>query len=141
MDRNRNQLRHGACVIQLEPKVMDVLCVLLEGRGVVISRQDLISQVWNVEFGSDDSVTRAISLLRRAFREADGARDYIETVPKRGYRIVTDDHAEHVEDLPADNLSTILQAAPIQPSIAVLAFTDMSPAGDQEHFRMALPKR
>lgn len=127
VDPTRNQIRCADRVVQLEPKVMDVLCALLAQPGVVVSKDDLISRVWGLEYVSDESVTRAVSLLRRAFREADGEREYIETVPKRGYRVLAEDRA--------------IAAAPTAPvrstpanSIAVLAFSDMSPGGDQEHF-------
>ena len=107
---------------------MDVLCVLLEQAGAVVSRESLVSRVWGLEYVSDESVTRAISLLRRAFREADGSREYIETVPKRGYRLLANEAA-----VPA---IAVAARAPETPhnSIAVLAFADMSPGGDQEHF-------
>ncbi len=110
--------------IQLEPKVMDVLCALIAQPGAVVSREDLIARVWGLEFVSDESVTRAISLLRRGLRDADGGREYIETVPKRGYRIIADEAAAAA---PAPQ-------APARPSIAVLAFDDMSPGGEQQHF-------
>lgn len=134
VDPTRNQICRGACAVQLEPKVMDVLCALLERRGMVVSREDLISRVWKLEFGSDESITRAISLLRRAFRDADGDREYIETVPKRGYRIIADVRAAEALPTPAQTPAADLKAAPRQTSIAVLAFADMSPASDQEHF-------
>jgi TolB-like protein len=129
VDPARNQIRGDGGVVQLEPKVMDVLCALLEQPGEVLSREDLISRVWGLEFGSDESVTRAVSLLRRAFRDADSEREYVETIPKRGYRIIADGAPaapEVVTPAPAPQ-------AP-RPSIAVLAFADMSPGGEQEHF-------
>jgi TolB-like protein len=131
VDPARNVIQCGGRTIQLEPKVMDVLCALLEQPGAVLSREMLASRVWGMEFVSDESLTRAVSLLRRAFREADGEREYIETLSKRGYRLVVDERA--VEAGPP---AAAVSAAPAEtrPSIAVLAFADMSPAGDQEHF-------
>ncbi len=71
----------------IEPRIMDVLCLLAETPGEVVARDDLISEIWNVQHGADESVTRAISVLRRTFREAGVTEPYIETVPKRGYRL------------------------------------------------------
>jgi len=68
----------------VEPKVMDVLCVLAERPGQVFSRDELIDRVWGVEFGGDESLTRAVSQLRKAF----DPDQVIETIPKRGYRLV-----------------------------------------------------
>ncbi len=128
IDPARNQIRCAGHTVQLEPKAMDVLCALLEQPGVVLSRENLVTQVWGLEYVSDESVTRAISVLRRAFREADGSREYIETVPKRGYRILADEAATATITPTTGALDTP------QNSIAVLAFADMSPGGDQEHF-------
>lgn len=70
----------------VEPKVMDVLCVLAERDGGVATRGELIDEVWGRTHGTDESLTRAISLLRKAVGDVD--RDgLIQTVSKRGYRI------------------------------------------------------
>ena len=50
----------------IEPKIMQVLCVLASEPGRVFSRAELIDKVWGTEFGADESLTRAISLLRKA---------------------------------------------------------------------------
>ena len=76
--------------VTVEPKVMDLLQVLVEHAGTVVSRADLLDRVWSETIGSDESLSRAISLLRRAFGETRGGRKYIETVPKRGYRLVAE---------------------------------------------------
>lgn len=134
VDPTRNQISRDACVVQLEPKVMDVLCVLLEQQGRVVSREEFIGRVWKLESGSDESVTRAISLLRRAFRKVGEDRQYIETVPKRGYRIIADAPATEALPAPAPTPAAPPSRAAMQTSIAVLAFADMSPASDQRHF-------
>ena len=72
----------------LEPKMMDLLCVLAERQGEVVSREELIDLVWGRSFGSDESLTRAISHVRKAFADAGDQASVIETVPKRGYRLV-----------------------------------------------------
>jgi len=72
----------------LEPLVMDVLCILAEQPGDVIMRDDLINRIWDVDHGGDESLTRAISVLRKTLRDAGAEDDYIETIPKRGYRLV-----------------------------------------------------
>ena len=77
--------------VSLEPKVMQVLCELVAQSGVVVSRQHLIDTVWNVTYGGDESLTRAISILRKSF----GNPGVIETVPRRGYRLIA-----HIELLP-----------------------------------------
>jgi TolB-like protein len=130
VDPTRNQVSGKDVVVQLEPKVMDVLCTLLERPGMVVSREELIARVWALEVVSDESITRAISLLRKGLRDADGSREYIETVPKRGYRIIADEAA--VASVAPVKAQPVLRKT--GPSIAVLAFADMSPGGEQEHF-------
>lgn len=74
----------------LEPKVMDVLLALAARPGEVIRRSELIEAVWAVEHGGDESLTRAVSILRRALGDVHGQRALIETVPRRGYRLLSE---------------------------------------------------
>lgn len=67
---------------------MQVLCTLAMRQGVVVTRDELIAAVWAKSFGADESLTRAISILRRTFEDSRGTPALIETVPKRGYRLI-----------------------------------------------------
>ncbi|MEL6830657.1 MAG: winged helix-turn-helix domain-containing protein, partial [Pseudomonadota bacterium] len=87
IEPDRNVIRHGEVEHRIEPKVMGVLCMLAEATGDVVSRTDLIDAVWGVEHGADESLTRAISLLRATFRNGGADAKVIETVPRRGYRL------------------------------------------------------
>lgn len=133
VDPNRNVLVCADRQVQLEPKVMDVLCALLEQPGAVLSRDEITKKVWALDIVSDESLTRVISLLRRGFREADSSREYIETLSKRGYRVIADAPST-AASAPAPARNTAPQPARSQTAIAVLAFADMSPGGDQQHF-------
>ncbi|MDX2236459.1 MAG: winged helix-turn-helix domain-containing protein [Hyphomonadaceae bacterium] len=97
----------------LEPKVMDLLGVLAAQNGAVVSRQDLIDAVWKTRFGGDESLTRAISILRRAFGDEGGA--VIETIPKRGYRLVVSP-VDESRDAPSTDASAIAIAPVAQTS-------------------------
>lgn len=72
----------------IEPKIMKLLECLVDNAGEVVSRAELLEQVWGERYGGDESLSRGISLLRRAFGDTRNGREYIETVPKRGYRLV-----------------------------------------------------
>ena len=78
----RNRILGPTGESHLEPRVMDVLCAMAANAGEVMSRETLIDEVWQVEYGGDESLTRAISILRKSL----GA-GCIETIAKRGYRL------------------------------------------------------
>lgn len=72
----------------LEPKVMAVLVCLAKAQNAVVSKQQLIAEVWKDTFVTDDVLTRCISELRDSF--GDDARNpaIIQTIPKQGYRLL-----------------------------------------------------
>ena len=80
-------VRNGE-TLHIEPKSMEILAYLIARRGEVVSRDELLNQVWPDVHVGDDSLTAAIIKIRRAL--ADDARDpqYVETIPKRGYRLI-----------------------------------------------------
>ena len=79
IDVAHNRVDIGDASHQIEPKPMEVLFALALRNGQVVSRQDVIDEVWGVAYGGDESLTRAISLLRKVLP------DHIRTIPKRGY--------------------------------------------------------
>lgn len=83
-----NRLSKGKETVQLELKLMEVLVHLAGRAGELVSKRELIDAVWQVEVISDGTLTRAVALLRKAL--GDDARNprFIETIPKRGYRII-----------------------------------------------------
>lgn len=83
-----NALHLGERTFTLEPLVMDLLCYLAERAHDVVSRQELIDHVWFFNPDADESLTRAVSVLRRIFRHDRSADTYIETFWKRGYALV-----------------------------------------------------
>jgi len=90
---------------QIEPRIMDVLFMLSQNSRNVVTRKDLISRLWKVEFGGDESLTRAISILRKTFTKAGLSPKLIETIPKRGYRLATDVSKESVPH-PTESVSS-----------------------------------
>jgi len=79
--------RNGA-TIHLEPKVMEVLVCLAQHPGEPIPRERLLQTVWADTFVTDDVLTRSISELRRAFEDDARESTVIQTIPKRGYRLL-----------------------------------------------------
>ncbi|MDE1175324.1 MAG: DPP IV N-terminal domain-containing protein [Edaphobacter sp.] len=72
----------------VEPKVMKVLLTLAARQGHVFTKEELIAAVWPDTFVSDDALTRCISILRRVTEDDPHEPRFIQTVPKRGYRLV-----------------------------------------------------
>jgi TolB-like protein/DNA-binding winged helix-turn-helix (wHTH) protein len=82
-----NLLERDARPIKIEPRAMDVLVVLARHGEAVVSVEELIASVWKGVVVGDGSVYLAIRQLRQVLDDpADGTR-YIETIPKRGYRL------------------------------------------------------
>ena len=95
-------------LVSLTPKVFETLLVLVEHSGHVLAKDDLITRFGRTFI--EELMTQNISLLRRALDEIPGSRQYIETIPKRGYRFVAD-----VRQLSSDTHETTTQqtSAPI----------------------------
>jgi DNA-binding winged helix-turn-helix (wHTH) protein/TolB-like protein/Flp pilus assembly protein TadD len=75
-------------IVQLTPKVFDILLALVESSGQVISKDSLMKRVWPDSFVEEGNLTQNISLLRKALGEGQNGHQYIETVARRGYRFV-----------------------------------------------------
>ena len=80
-------LRDGEAV-QLPPKAIDLLVVLVENSGNVLDKEELMKQVWPDSFVEEANLSRHVFTLRKALGEDDDANQYIETIPRRGYRFV-----------------------------------------------------
>lgn len=74
--------------VRLEPKVMEVLVCLASRPSEPVSKQDILNAVWGDAFVTEDVLARSIFELRRAFKDNPRQPKFIETIPKRGYRLV-----------------------------------------------------
>ena len=72
----------------LAPKAMDVLVRLAEAAPKPVTREDLITAVWGERYVSDEVLTHAIKELRHALGDSPTKPKYIQTIPKRGYRLL-----------------------------------------------------
>lgn len=73
-----NNLEH-----RLEPRLMSVLCMLAGHEGELVTRVQLITEIWNDYGGAEDSLNQAISYLRKTLQDTN--KEIIETIPKKGY--------------------------------------------------------
>jgi len=87
LDATQRQLFKDNQVVALSPKVVDTLLLLVENSGLIVTKDEIAAKVWPDTFVADSSISQNISLLRKALGEEDNVQ-FIETVPKRGYRFV-----------------------------------------------------
>src|SRR5688500_12055211 len=84
------QLVRDGQPVQLTPKAFDLLVVLVENSGHLVEKSELLSRVWPDSFVEEANLSVKMSELRRALGETSNANQYIETVPRRGYRFVAE---------------------------------------------------
>ncbi|MFZ3321191.1 MAG: tetratricopeptide repeat protein [Usitatibacter sp.] len=87
-NRTTNELGRAGDTVRIEPKVMEVLMALADRAGQVVSRDDLLAVVWPGVIVGDDALTQSIIKLRKALGDNPRAPSYIETISKRGYRLI-----------------------------------------------------
>jgi DNA-binding winged helix-turn-helix (wHTH) protein/TolB-like protein/Tfp pilus assembly protein PilF len=92
-DPRLNLLRRGSGSVHLEPKAMELLLFLARHPGQVLSRDELLAGVWPDLVVGDDALTQAVIKLRRALGDDTHEPSYVQTVPKRGYRLIAPVHA------------------------------------------------
>lgn len=98
-----NRLSSSDAEVRLEPKAMEVLRVLAAQPGKVVTREALLVAVWPGLVVGDDSLTQVVIKLRKALGDAADQPTYIQTIPKRGYRLVAPVvRADAMPTLPAD---------------------------------------
>jgi TolB-like protein/DNA-binding winged helix-turn-helix (wHTH) protein len=88
LDLRRGTLRSGEDDIEIRPKTFEVLKLLVENAGRLVSKDEIVTTVWPGVFVTDDSVVQCVKELRRALGP-DGER-LVRTVPRRGYRLEAD---------------------------------------------------
>ncbi|HYH87342.1 MAG TPA: winged helix-turn-helix domain-containing protein, partial [Pyrinomonadaceae bacterium] len=79
-------LARGDDEVHLTPKELDTLVALVRGAGRVMSKEELLKEIWPDTFVGEATLAQNVFTLRKALGEAEGGRAYIETVPRRGYK-------------------------------------------------------
>ncbi|HEY2386150.1 MAG TPA: AAA family ATPase, partial [Candidatus Binatia bacterium] len=88
LDEALYELRRGAAAVKLEPKVFDVLRYLVRHRERVVSKDELLAELWPGEHVSESVLPRCITALRKAVGDTAAGQRVIQTVHGRGYRFV-----------------------------------------------------
>jgi TolB-like protein len=88
LDSQSGMLFREGAHVTLPPKVTELLVALVQAGGAVLTREELLQRLWPDTVVEEGSLTSHISLLRKALGRAPKAQNFIETLPKRGYRFV-----------------------------------------------------
>lgn len=140
MQPNRNRISGPDGHVHLTPRAMEVLICLAEHAGEVVTRDEFSNEVWQPSVVSDHSLTSCISELRGHLGDTAGNRRFIETIPKRGYRLIgpvtLPDPDESTQTAPGvtDWANGCTPAASAMPGIAVLPFATLSPDPNHAFF-------
>ncbi len=117
LDAERLRLTRAGEVIPTHPKVAETLLALLEQRGEVVSKEDLMNRLWPDTFVEEANLKQNIYVLRRALGDDKGEPRYIATIPKRGYRFLAEMHRLEAEA--ATTNGTAIQPAPVAAAPAI----------------------
>src|SRR5580704_11044932 len=98
IDVQNLRLTVGPDIRPLEPKSFRLLLFLVENRGRILPKEEIMATVWPGTFVSDNSLARAITQIRKALDDDPKAPRYIETAPTVGYRFVAEVEEEADDD-------------------------------------------
>src|SRR5512132_3372128 len=99
LDSGARLLWRGYEVVPLTPKAFDMLLVLVESSGHVLTKEELMQRVWPDTIVEEANLSHNIYKLREALGEGRSGEKYIKTVPRRGYRFVANVTELREEDL------------------------------------------
>jgi DNA-binding winged helix-turn-helix (wHTH) protein/tetratricopeptide (TPR) repeat protein len=123
VDPARRRLLRGSEQVALTPKAFSILLVLLEKRGEVVEKEDLIQAVWPDTFVTEANLTQNVSSLRKALGERANDHRFVVTVPGRGYSFVAE-----VVEAPRESTGEFLIASllpPTPPAVAPASLPDL----------------
>jgi TolB-like protein/Flp pilus assembly protein TadD len=122
LDAAKRVLWREGRIVPLPPKALDLLVALVEQRGDVVTKDELMRRVWPDTFVEEANLSVNVSALRKALGDQPGGRPYVETVSRRGYRFAA---------LPGP-------ATPALPTLAVLPFLVLGRGKDDAYLGAGL---
>ncbi|MEC9367150.1 MAG: winged helix-turn-helix domain-containing protein [Pseudomonadota bacterium] len=139
IDTTAYEIRRGAEKLRAEPQVFDLLVLLLENKGRLVTKEEITERVWAGRIVSESAISSRIKSVRQLIGDDGASQRLIETVRRRGFRLVGDVKVEgeiartSEADLPpADAIAG--KSALERPVLAVLPFDNMSGDSTQDYF-------
>lgn len=130
LDLAQRRLTRDGVPVKLGSRTRDILCVLAAANGDLVTKRELMEQVWPGLAVEENNIQVHVSALRKVLDDGESGPSHVITVPGRGYRLVglgpAADRPEPEQSPPP--------AVSERPSIAVLPFNNMSGDPDQEYF-------
>jgi pimeloyl-ACP methyl ester carboxylesterase/DNA-binding winged helix-turn-helix (wHTH) protein len=108
LDVRERRLSRGCDVIPLRLKVFDTLVVLVRNAGRLVTKQELLDTVWPETTVEENNLNHNVSVLRKALGDRATGQQYIETVPRVGYRFAADVAADVLD--PVASIPTTAKA-------------------------------
>jgi len=139
LDTDKRELRRGADVVSVAPQVFDVLDYLIRNRERVVSKDDLVTAIWEGRIISDAALTTRLKAVRSAIGDSGEGQRLIKTLPRKGFRFVGEVREALTSWRTPDAETSIEPSRPAlthpdKPSIAVLPFANLSGDPEQEYF-------
>jgi DNA-binding winged helix-turn-helix (wHTH) protein/tetratricopeptide (TPR) repeat protein len=123
VEAHTRRLLHKGDSVPLTPKVFDTLLYLVENRGKVVEKDDLMHAVWPDTVVEENNLNQNISTLRRVLGESRGENRFIATIPGKGYRFIA----------PVGLAPAALAAIPTRVTLAALPFENLSADPEREY--------
>ena len=151
LDTDRRELARGGKGVAVEPQVFDLLVFLVQNHARVVSKDELIANVWDGRIVSESTLTSRLNAARKAVGDSGKEQTLIRTLSRRGVRFVADVSTDRGETQTGEGPLMISRAetgaswnprepgalalqANDRPAIAVLPFINMSDQPEQEYF-------
>jgi len=139
LDADRRELSTNSEQIALAPQVFDLLLLLIRNRERVVSKDDLLQEVWSGRIVSESTLTTHVNAVRKAIGDNGQEQRLIRTVSRKGFRFIGKvTEVSLQEELRSPNAAPTtpneLPTLPDKPSIAVLPFLNLSGDPGQDYF-------
>ncbi len=141
LDTDRREFTRGSGSVAMGPQVFDLLLYLVENRAHVVSKDDVLDAVWAGRIVSESTLPSHINAVRKAIGDSGDEQRLIRTVARKGFRFVGEVREVNAQDSVDSSATEIAKpeaapapALPDKPSVAVLAFQNLSGDPEQEYF-------